>query len=615
LERRLGALDVFCIAAGAMISSGLFVLPSIVFARTGASAILAYFLAGLVMVPGMLAKLELATAMPRSGGTYFFIERSLGALPGTFGGLANWFAISLKGAFALVGIGIFAGIVIPDITGGQIRAIACFFCVLFAVTNLLSVKGTGRLQIFLVAGLLAGLAWFIIAGIQHVSHERLSPFMTTGWRGLFAATGMVFISYGGLTKVADVAEEVRKSGRAIPLGMVSGFVVVQLIYVLAVFVTVGGMDSAPLSKSLRPISDVALKFSGKGGEVVMALAGLLAFLTTANAALLSASRSPMAMSRDGLLPAAFQRVSRRFGTPHLAILLTALFMLAVLLFLDVESLVKTASTLMLILFIMENLSLVVMRASRVPTYRPTFRVPLYPWLQMAAILVYTFLIVEMGRVPLTIAASFALLGAAWYVAYGRRKTRRRSALVRLVMRITAREIAGSGLSTELQTLLRERDDIVEDRFDRLIRDAAIIDLPEAVGMEEFFDRAAGILAERMDLHREAVFAMLRAREAESSTVVSPGLAIPHLIVEGRGKFDILVARCRQGIAFEHAEGPVKLVFVLAGSRDERPFHLRTLMGIAQMARKPRFEEHCLRADNVEEIRNILLVAERRREGA
>ena len=84
LERRLGLLDIFCLASGAMISSGLFVLPAIAFRETGPSVVLAYLFAGLAMAPTMLAKCELVTAMPRAGGTYFYIERSMGALAGTF---------------------------------------------------------------------------------------------------------------------------------------------------------------------------------------------------------------------------------------------------------------------------------------------------------------------------------------------------------------------------------------------------------------------------------------------------------------------------------------------------------------------------------------------------
>ncbi len=83
LARKLGFWDVFCIAAGAMISSGLFILPGQAFQACGGPAVvLAYALAGLLMIPALLSKCELATAMPRSGGTYFYRELIIGPLPG-----------------------------------------------------------------------------------------------------------------------------------------------------------------------------------------------------------------------------------------------------------------------------------------------------------------------------------------------------------------------------------------------------------------------------------------------------------------------------------------------------------------------------------------------------
>ena len=69
LKKELGAVDVFCIATGAMISSGLFVLPGIAFATAGPAIVLSYFLAGLLVTPAMLSKAELAPAMPKAGGT------------------------------------------------------------------------------------------------------------------------------------------------------------------------------------------------------------------------------------------------------------------------------------------------------------------------------------------------------------------------------------------------------------------------------------------------------------------------------------------------------------------------------------------------------------------
>ncbi len=121
LIRKLGGLDIFCIAAGAMISSGLFILPGIAFAKIGPAIIFAYILAGIAVLPAMFAKAELATAMPKAGGSYFFIERSMGGWAGTMGGIASWFSLSLKSAFALVGIGAFVTLINPPIREKEIK--------------------------------------------------------------------------------------------------------------------------------------------------------------------------------------------------------------------------------------------------------------------------------------------------------------------------------------------------------------------------------------------------------------------------------------------------------------------------------------------------------------
>ncbi|MDC7235127.1 MAG: amino acid permease, partial [Spirochaetales bacterium] len=95
LKRSLGTKEVFAIASGAMISSGLFVLPAVVYLKAGSSILTAYLLASIFIIPSMFSKAELSTAMPKSGGTYFFIDRSLGSLFGTFTGFASWFSLSL----------------------------------------------------------------------------------------------------------------------------------------------------------------------------------------------------------------------------------------------------------------------------------------------------------------------------------------------------------------------------------------------------------------------------------------------------------------------------------------------------------------------------------------
>ncbi|GAH42271.1 unnamed protein product, partial [marine sediment metagenome] len=243
LKKELGLAGVFCIAAGAMISSGLFVLPGIAFAKAGPAMILAYLLAGVLVIPAMLSKAELATAMPKAGGSYFYIERSLGALPGTMAGLANWFSLALKSAFALVGIGAFARLIRPETSEIEIKAIAIAFCVFFGVLNLVGIKHVGRIQVVLVVILLGTLGLYIVLAAPAVKHEHFADFMPQGLGSLLSTAALVFVSYGGLTKVASVAEEIKDPGRNIPLGMFLAFGVVQIIYLLVTFVTTGVVEA------------------------------------------------------------------------------------------------------------------------------------------------------------------------------------------------------------------------------------------------------------------------------------------------------------------------------------------------------------------------------------
>jgi len=127
LKRSLGLLDVFCIASGAMISSGLFILPGLAHAQAGPAVIISYLLAGLLAMTGMLSQAELVSAMPKSGGTYFYVSRSMGPALGTINGLSTWMSIALKGSFALVGMAAFANLVI----GLDPRLIALLFCIFF----------------------------------------------------------------------------------------------------------------------------------------------------------------------------------------------------------------------------------------------------------------------------------------------------------------------------------------------------------------------------------------------------------------------------------------------------------------------------------------------------
>jgi mannitol/fructose-specific phosphotransferase system IIA component (Ntr-type) len=169
------------------------------------------------------------------------------------------------------------------------------------------------------------------------------------------------------------------------------------------------------------------------------------------------------------------------------------------------------------------------------------------------------------------------------------------------------------LETELREIIRERDQIVQDRFDRLIEESAVLDLPQPLKLEEFFGKVAESLAPRLGISAALLLELLVAREKESSTVLAPVLAIPHVVVEGEKKFEILLARARQGIEFSAQAPRVQAGFVLVGTRDERNFHLRALSAIAQLVQEPDFEKRWVAARGPQALRDILLLGKRRRD--
>ena len=611
-------LDVFAIAAGAMISSGLFVLPGIAFAKAGPAILLSYLFASILIVPSAFSQAELATAMPRAGGTYFYVERSLGSMWGLFGGLANWFSVALKSAFAVVGMAVFVEVVLRtafqiQLTDAQLKVTASGCCLAFTTLNIVSVRHTSRFQILLVAVLLVILGAFTFLGSGSVEAVRYKGFLDTGWPAILATAGLVFVSYGGLTKVASIAEEVTQPARNLPLGMILAWFVVSAFYLAVIAVTVGVVDGSELTASHMPISLAASKFMGGAGFAILGLAAIAAFVTTANGGILAASRYPMAMSRDQLLPAILAKVSRRFKTPHLSILLTGGFMIASIVLLDIEVLVKTASTLMIILFILVNASVIIMRESRIQSYRPKFKSPLYPYAHIFAILAYGVLIIDMGRVPLLISGSFVGLSAAWFWLYVSKRVSRASAAMHIVERVTDRQLKTITLENELRDILLERDEVIADRFDRLIKDCEILDIKGRKSAEDVFRQVCRILEKRLDISEYVLLEKFLHREAGGGTVVQPGLAIPHIVVEGEKKFDVLLVRAVEGIEFPNVPDPVKIMFVLAGSKDERNYHLRALMAIAQIAQEKHFEQRWLDARGPAEIRNLILLSTRRRD--
>jgi len=146
LKKELSLLNVYAIATGTTLSAGFFLLPGLAASQAGPAVILSYLIAAIPLIPAMLCMMELATAMPRAGGTYYFLDRSMGPLIGTIGGFGTWFSLILKTAFALIGMGAYLNLWLP---GNYMVPIAVSMAVLFGAINIVGAKESGTFQVIL----------------------------------------------------------------------------------------------------------------------------------------------------------------------------------------------------------------------------------------------------------------------------------------------------------------------------------------------------------------------------------------------------------------------------------------------------------------------------------
>jgi len=418
LERELGLTSIIAISMGAMIGSGIFILPGLAMAEAGPAVILSFVIAGILVFPAAISIAELGTAMPEAGGDYIFIERGLGPAAGTVAGLGTWLMLMFKGALALVGGMFYLGAIfaLPPV-----ETVAIVIGTILILVNIFGVKQTGGLQTIMVVVMVIILSIFVMVSIVNVESSNFFPFYDEGFSGLMAATVMVLISYGGVTKVAAVAEEIKNPARNLPLGLMLSLIVTTILYALIVYVLVGIIDGEALAGSNIPMVDAVEPFFGYFGVVLIVLAAMLALVSTANAGILTASRYPFALSRDKLIPEFFAHISTRFNTPITAILVTGGAMLAIILLLPVEDIAKTAGSFQIVVYILVNVALIAFRIRKPIWYEPKFKSPLYPWIQIFGILSGLYLLTQMELLPLIGGVGIFVFGIVWYYAYGSKR--------------------------------------------------------------------------------------------------------------------------------------------------------------------------------------------------
>jgi amino acid transporter/mannitol/fructose-specific phosphotransferase system IIA component (Ntr-type) len=621
LEKSLTLFDVYAISTGAMFSSGFFLLPGIAAAETGPSVILAYLVAGLLILPPMFSMAELSTAMPKAGGAYYFLDRSLGPLAGTVGGLGTWLALVFKSAFALIGMGAYLAIFF-DV---PIKPLAAALTVAFAALNVFGAKETSGLQRVLVAILVSVLVFYLVQGFIAVSglesgrvRDQVLPAFPFGATGFASTIGLVFVSYAGLTKVASVAEEVQDPDRNIPLGMVLSLITATAIYVLGVFVMVTVLDADALRSDLTPVATSGELFMnwlpGATGLILIVVAAIAAFASTGNAGILSASRYPLAMARDRLVPAGFSKLGR-FGTPTLSILVTAGLMILIIFGLSEEGVAKLASAFQLLIFALLNLAVIIMRESGIPSYAPGFRSPLYPWMQAAGIVIALLLIAEMGNLSILFTAAIVVAGIGWYFYYAQQYVAREGAIYHLFARLG--QFRYEGLDSELHTILEEKGVGDASDFDRLVARASVIHLDEPKLYDDVVHDVAAHLAETTGLDASKIAQGFLEGSQYSGITVSHGTAQPYSLTAEIEQEELVMVHCQSGICVEFEDDdevvrtePVYAFFFLLSPKTDQSQHLRTQATLANRTDEESFLIEWRAASNEQELKETLLHHER-----
>jgi basic amino acid/polyamine antiporter, APA family len=415
LSRDLGLVDALAIGLGTMLGAGIFVLSAEAAARAGPGAAFTYLAAGLLVLPIAMTVSELATAMPREGGSYFLVSRTLGPLASAIVGPANWLGLIFSIGFYLVGFSQY-------LTG--ILEIPSWIAVLVmgSLLTFLNYRGarlTGRVEIFVVAALLLLLVVFSIFGGLNRQPELHDPFFPEGLAAVVGAMGLIVVSFTGFEKISTIAEELKNPGNILPKAVIGSVLVATLVYGAVLFAFTGVLPYEQAAELEAPLVDAAEVFLGNIGAVAMRFGGLLATVSATIAATMAASRIQFAMAKDHLIPTWFSKIHPEHHVPHRAVVVTGILGTLLALSGQAPILAEISSALILVSYALLVTGLLYIRSKSPDWYKPSFKVPLYPWLPLAAGIGALFVIMTKETFSQIAGIGIILLSLVVYFLYGR----------------------------------------------------------------------------------------------------------------------------------------------------------------------------------------------------
>lgn len=400
LRRVLGRWQLLCVGIGAIIGSGIFVIPGPAAAQfAGPAVIVSFLIAALGCALAGLCYAELSAMMPAAGSAYAYSTRAFGRLPGWLIGwlliLEYLFAAAIVAqSCAAYGLGLFG---IEDARTLAVLNVIVPVLVLFAVAAVAirGVEQSARVVSGIVFIKLGVIVLIIVAGAWYVNPQHWQPFVPPnsgtwgeyGWSGVLRAAGIVFYTYLGFDAVSVAAQEARNPQRDVPFALLGSLALCTVLFILMMLVVTGLVDYHALDVA----NPVAVAIDAAGAQLrwlkpVIEAGALIGMVSVLLVILMAQARILYAMAGDGLLPTALARLHPRWRTPVNGTLVTALLAAGIAMLIPISLLGQMVSIGVLSAFMAVSVAVLVWRR-RYPDLPRPFRTPLVPVVPIGAVLV------------------------------------------------------------------------------------------------------------------------------------------------------------------------------------------------------------------------------------
>lgn len=442
LKRTLGAFELMMMGIGVIIGSGIFVITGVAAAEhAGPGLVLSFILAGIACGCAALCYAELASSMPASGGAYTFAYVGLGEI---FGWFIGWcLTLEYVVAMAAVAVGWSAyvgnilsllGIHIPkylmsDPSGGGVVNLPA--AIIISIMALLQLKGTRKsamLNSLLVFVKLTVIFVFIVLVARHVDPSNYRPFLPFGWEGVFSGAAVVFFAYLGFDAISNSAEEVKNPQKNMPVGIMASLLIATVLYIIITLMLTGVVKYSAYAGVAAPVAFALNEVGIRWGSALVSVGAVAGLSTGVLVMLGSESRLIYSMSRDGMLPASFSRVSRN-GVPDKAVVFVWGLGCILAGMLPIEMIAELCNIGTLWAFFIVSVTVMVLRKKR-PEMKRGFMVPAVPFTPVVAMLLCSFLAIQLDVLTWRAFCGWTAAGLMIYFCYGCRHSRLRSKLQR-----------------------------------------------------------------------------------------------------------------------------------------------------------------------------------------